>query len=76
MIITEFFRVREDGVTLNRSYSDIGMMIRQDGTNVLYDEAIDPENMGRTYTETDTPIETEPLDPQEALDIIFGGGEE
>lgn len=73
MIVTEFYRVREDGATQNKTYSNMGMMIRQDGTGVLYDEAIDPESMGRTYTETDIPIDTEPLDPQEALDMIFGG---
>lgn len=51
MVITEFFRTREDGVNLYRTYSDEGFMIERDGA--LYEEAIDPENSGRIYTETD-----------------------
>ena len=51
MIITEFYRTREDGVNLIRTYSDEGYMIERDG--VLYEEAIDPENSGRVYTETE-----------------------
>lgn len=55
MIITEFYRIREDGVVLNRTYSDLGVMIERDG--VRYSEAIDPAELNRTYTETDEPIE-------------------
>lgn len=55
MIVTEYFKTRSDGVVLNRTYSDIGMMIERDG--VLYSEAVDPADMGRTYTETDVHIE-------------------
>ena len=36
-------------------------MIKEDGTGILYSEAIDPDFMNRTYTETNTPIE-EPED--------------
>lgn len=61
MIITEYFRTREDGVVLNRTYSDIGMMIERDG--VRYSEAIDPAELNRQYTETDEPIE--PIDEHE-----------
>ena len=57
MIITEYFRTREDGVVLNRTYSDLGMMIERDG--VRYSEAIDPADLNRTYTETDEPVEAE-----------------
>ena len=56
-IITEYYGTRKDGVVLVRTYSDASMMIERDG--VLYSEAIDPEGMGRTYTETDIPIESE-----------------
>lgn len=73
MIQTKFFRVREDGVILNRTYSDAGMMIRQDGTGAVYDEAIDPEETGRTYTETDIPIEGETA--EEIVSILLGGEE-
>ena len=57
MIVTEYYRTREDGVVLNRTYSDIGMMIERDGAR--YSEAIDPADMNRQYTETDEPIEVE-----------------
>lgn len=57
MIITEYFKTREDGVVLNRTYSDAGMMIERDG--VRYSEAIDPAELNRQYTETDEPIESE-----------------
>ena len=55
MIVTEFFREREDGVNLYRTYSDQNMMIEQE-TGARYYEAIDIENSGHTYTETDEPI--------------------
>lgn len=55
MIITEYYKTREDGVVLNRTYSDIGMMIEREG--VRYSEAIDPAELNRQYTETDEPIE-------------------
>ena len=57
MIVTEYYRTREDGVVLNRTYSDIGMMIERDG--VRYCEAVDPAELNRQYTETDEPIEVE-----------------
>ncbi len=61
-IKTEFYRTREDGVTLVRTYSDINHYIERDG--VVYSEAIDPEELGRTYTETDQLIE-EMEEPEE-----------
>lgn len=53
-IITEYYKTRADGVVLNRTYSDDGMMIEREG--VRYDEAIDPAEFNRQYTETDEPI--------------------
>lgn len=64
MIVTEFYRTREDGVVLNRTYSDAGMMIERDG--VRYAEAIDPAELNRQYTETDEPIEVEEATAEEA----------
>lgn len=61
MIVTEYYMTREDGVVLNRTYSDLGMMIERDG--VRYSEAIDPAELGRTYTETDEPIERDEIEP-------------
>jgi hypothetical protein len=54
-IKTEFYKTREDGVRLVRTYSDIKHYIERDG--VVYGEAIDPEELGRQYTETDQIIE-------------------
>lgn len=68
MIVTEYYRTREDGVVLNRTYSDLGMMIKREG--VRYSEAIDPAELNRQYTETDEPIEAEEVtaeDYEEAL---------
>lgn len=50
MIITEYYMTRPDGVVLNRTYSDKGMMVERDG--VRYSEAVDPAELGRTYIET------------------------
>lgn len=59
MVIKEFYRIREDGVVLYRTYSDANLMIRKVGTEEVYSEAIDVENARYTYEETDTPIEVE-----------------
>ena len=56
MIITEYYRTRDDGVVLNRTYSDAGMMILQNETGIEYSEAIDIEGAAFTYTETDKQI--------------------
>ncbi len=55
MIKTETITINDR--TLVRTYSDANLMIRQDGTGNIYSEAVDPVGSGRTYTETDTPIE-------------------
>ena len=63
-----------------KSYSDSGYMIERDG--VQYSEAIDPTELGRTYTETDVPIEGEIASDTEqkaaAFDYLTGrsGGDE
>ena len=59
-LITEYYLTRTDGVILDRTYSDEGMMIERDG--VRYSEAVDPRECGRTYIETDEPIEVETVD--------------
>ncbi len=69
MIKTEFYLTRGDGVKLYRTYSTSGKMIERDGE--LYSEAIDPEGVNRTYTETD--IDGESISAEEALSIITGG---
>ena len=57
MIITEYYMTRADGVVLNRTYSDKGMMIERDG--VRYSEAVDPSELNRQYIETDEPVDGE-----------------
>ena len=43
-----------DGKEYIRTWSDQNMMVERDGA--LYEEAIDPVDSGRVYTETDQPI--------------------
>lgn len=57
MIQTKYYMTRKDGVVLIYTYSNINMKIRSNETNELYDDAVDPEYLNRTYTETDIPIE-------------------
>ena len=72
MIQTEFYKIREDGVNLYRTYSDKNMMIQKVGTDETYSEAIDVENSGFTYTETDIPIEgeTDDLTVDDTLEML------
>ena len=53
MIHTDFYRKREDGVNLYRTYSDDNKYIIQEQTGAQYKEAIDVENSGYTYVEGD-----------------------
>lgn len=64
MIIKEFYEKRFDGVNLCRTYSDKGVYILQNETNIEYAEAIDVEGAPYTYSETDKPIED--IEPREA----------
>ena len=67
MIVMEFYKTRDDGVDLYRTYSDRRMMIERDG--YLYDEAIDPGDCGRLYNETETPITSTADEAEEAPEI-------
>lgn len=54
--------IRTENITINgrqliRTYSDSGYMVERDG--VQYDEAIDPIDTNRVYTETDTLIDSD-----------------
>ena len=57
MIIREFYRIREDGVNLYRTYSDNNKYIKKVGTDEVYSEAIDVEFAPYKYVETDIEIE-------------------
>ncbi len=53
-----------------RTYSDRGMMIHGGVPEGDYDEAVDPAELGRTYTETDIPIEGEESEAEEIVSMI------
>lgn len=63
MIKTEFYRTREDGIDLYRTYSDADKYILQVETGIEYDKAIDVAdengNIRYTYEETEKEIERE-----------------
>lgn len=56
-IVTEFYRTREDNINLCRTYSNEGLLIKKVGTDEIYEEAIDIENSGFSYEETEEKIE-------------------
>ena len=58
MIVRVFFKAREDGVNLYRTFSDKNLYIKQLETGNIYEEAIDIEESTFTYEETDEPIST------------------
>lgn len=55
-----------------KAYSDRNVLIHGGYPEGNYVEAIDPVNLGRTYTETDIPIPSEEISDTEALNIIMG----
>ena len=57
MIKREFYKERNDGVKLYKTYSDENYRIRKVGTDEIYDEAIDVESSNYEYIETDEKIE-------------------
>lgn len=59
MIKIEFYEQRDDGVNLYRTYSDENYKIQKVGTDEIYDEAVDVENSGFEYVETEEKIEAE-----------------
>lgn len=68
----------EGSTDLIKTYSDKGMMILQEQTGTMYEEAIDVDYAGYTYVETDIPIDTDEDDEDEEstdseiLDILLG----
>lgn len=59
---------------LIKTYSDIGMKIHGGVPEADYDETYDPIDSGRTYTETDIPIDDE-TSAEEIVDILAGESE-
>lgn len=70
-IIQEHFMVSERDFV--RTYSDSGYYIHGGSPEGDYTEACDPAEYGRTYTETDIPIERDAADLEEILSILTGG---
>ena len=70
MIRTEYMTI--NGNQFVRTCSDAGMKIHGGVPELDYDEAIDPADSGRTYTETDIPIDDSEADATEILNILTG----
>lgn len=56
MIAKEFYKTRQDGIMLFRTYSDNGFCIIQKETGILYDEAVDVADADYHYEETNIKI--------------------
>lgn len=56
MIKREFYKKREDGVKLYRTYSTTNKYIKKIGTEEIYSEAIDVEKTANKYEETNKEI--------------------
>ena len=66
MIITE---IKDNFI---HTYSDKGVKIHGGMPESDYNEAYDPIEMGRTYTETDIPIEQDEATAEEIVNILTG----
>ena len=65
MLIREFYRTRDDGVNLYKTYSDSNFYIQQIETGRKYASAIDIESSTYTYIET-----TEQIKPKEVRYVL------
>ena len=70
MIKTE--NVRIGAKQFVRTYSNAGMMVHGGVPEGDYYEAYDPADTGRTYTETDIPIDAD-TNAEQILNILLGG---
>jgi len=68
-IVQEHFLVGETDFI--RTYSDAGFKVHGGMPEGDYDEACDPAEYGRTYTETDIPIEDD-SSAEDILNILMG----
>lgn len=58
-IIKEYYKTRNDGINLYKTYSNENYKIKKLGTEEIYNEAIDIENAPYVYEETIEKIEDE-----------------
>lgn len=65
--------IQETENGLAKTYSNLGVYIHGGFPEGNYAEAIDPVELGRTYVETDIPIEEEEAEAEEILKILMGG---
>lgn len=70
MIKTETLTI--GGKQFIRTYSDKGMYIHGGSPEADYSEALDPAELGRTYTETDIPVEDNEATAEDILNILTG----
>lgn len=70
MIRTE--QIEINGRMFTRTWSDAGRQVVRDG--IAYDEAYDPAELGRTYSEGD-PIEDAEAEAEEIVNILTGEAE-
>lgn len=75
-IVKEFYKTRNDGINLYKTYSNEGYIIHKLNTEEYYGEAIDVENTPFEYEETEKKIETEEISEVEqkaqAYNILVG----
>lgn len=79
----EFYRTRQDGVNLYRTYSDENKQIIEEVSGNFYDEAIDVEDANKTYYESEEYIEQDDTDAYirelelkaKAYEILIGEAE-
>ena len=75
-IVKEFYKTRNDGINLYKTYSNEGYIIHKLNTEEYYSEAIDVENTPFEYEETTEKIETEEISEVEqkaqAYNILVG----
>lgn len=67
--------IRTETITIGqkqfiRTYSDRGMMVHGGSPEADYSEAIDPADAGRTYTETNIPIDADPEDAEALIERL------
>lgn len=68
--------IYEQNGDFTRAYSNAGFYIHGGNPEADYTEAYDPTSLGRTYTETTTPIEDDEATLKEkaaGYDILMGG---
>ena len=70
MVIYE--QIEINGKQYTKAYSDRNVMIRGGFPEANYNESIDPADSGRTYTETNIPIDTDETTASEIVNILTG----